>query len=78
MATLTHVAKSAEEMLEAYEAALEALLVKGYQSYRIGAREYTNLDLKELEADAAFWRSRLSAETSGPFTQVAINPERLR
>lgn len=78
MATLTGVAKSAEEMLEAFEAAIEALLVKGYQSYRIGANEYTSLNLGELEASAAFYRSKLAAERSGPFTQVAINPERLR
>lgn len=65
-------------MLEAYESAIQALVEKGFQSYRIGSREYTSLNLKELEAGAAFWRSRLAAETSGPFTQVAINPERLR
>lgn len=61
------MAKSPDEMQALYEQAIEALLSGGVQSYTIGARTFTKLDLGKLEDLRRYWEGR-SAEGNHGFT----------
>ena len=59
--------KSPDEMLALYETAIESLLSGGVQSYTIGSRTFTKLDLGKLEDLRRYWEGR-TAESQHGFT----------
>jgi len=57
--------KTATQMAEMYEAAIEALVTGRTQSYSIAGRSFNRLDLSALEKLYQYWRSRAEESTFG-------------
>lgn len=57
--------KSYAQLAEEYQAAIDAIVLGGAQSYRIGTREVSQADLATLERLAEKYRNLAGRESNG-------------
>lgn len=55
----------AQDMLRIYKECERQLVLGGAQSYKIGSREYTSLDLKEIRESIGHFANIVESKSSG-------------